>query len=572
MSNCPTRKLASRCLTHAVLILAISCGAGDGGRERPTAPPTPLAGDAWFEDRSEAAGLTFSHRSGFDERYLMPEVAAGGGGLFDMDGDGDLDAYLVQSGSLVDATRRSPGNQLFKNLGDGTFENVTPGSGAEDTGYGMGVACGDYDNDGDVDLYVTNYGPNRLLTNDGTGRFEDRTEAAQVAANDWSSSAGFLDYDRDGDLDLFVVNYIRWSPEMELDCYNQLGSLDYCSPKNYDAPAVDRLYRNDGAGQFTDVTRPAGLYQAFGNGLGFAFGDYNADGWLDIFVANDGLGDQLWVNQQDGTFRDEALIRGCAVDLEGGIPKAGMGVTTGDIDNDGDLDLMVCNLVDETDSVYLNEGDFFSDVTAQAGLGTVSRHYTRFGMGWVDFNNDGQYDLYQANGRVMRAADSHGEDPYAEPNVLFAGTVDRRFKEQLPRGGTASELVAASRGAAFGDIDNDGGVDILVINRDAPAHLLLNRVATASGANWLTFRALETSGRDAEGAQVLLDAAGESMRRDVRSGYSYLSCNDPRAHFGLAQSGKVTNVRVVWADGVEEAFGEFEANQQVELRRGAGAR
>jgi hypothetical protein len=560
------------CVTVATLLLAISCGAGSDDGTTTDSPVDSQPAAAWFEERAEAAGLEFSHRSGFDQRYLMPEAASGGGGLFDMDGDGDLDAYLVQSGSLVDATKRSPGNQLFENLGDGTFVNVTPQSGADDVGYGMGVACGDYDNDGDVDLYVTNYGPNRLLMNDGTGRFEDRTALAQVAADDWSASAGFLDYDRDGDLDLFVVNYIRWSAETELECYNQLGSVDYCSPKNYDAPAVDRLYRNDGAGKFTDVTQPAGLYQAFGNGLGFAFGDYDADGWLDIFVANDGLGDQLWVNQQDGTFKDEALVRGCAVDLEGGIPKAGMGVTTGDIDNDGDLDLMVCNLVDETDSVYLNEGNFFSDVTAQTGLGTVSRHYTRFGMGWVDFNNDGHYDLFQANGRVMRAADNYGADPYAEPNVLFAGTIDRRFKEQLPRGGTARELIATSRGAAFGDINNDGGVDVLVINRDAPASLLVNKVAATSDANWVTFRVLETSGRDAEGAQVLLDAGGESMRRDVRSGYSYLACNDPRVHFGLADNGTAANVRVVWADGVEEPFGEFEANQQVELRRGSGAR
>ncbi len=545
-----------------LLVWTFACGG---------APADPPAGaPAWFEEMAAQRGIDFIHRSGHEQDHLIPEAVSGGGGFFDMDGDGDLDVYLVQSGSLTRPAARLPGNRLFENLGDGRFRDVTAGSGAEDAGYGMGLACGDYDNDGDVDLYVTNYGPNRLLANAGDGTFRDVTDAAGVGHGGWGSSAGFFDYDRDGDLDLFVVNYIHWSVETELECYNQMGAVDYCSPKNYDSPAADVLYRNNGDGSFTDVTVQAGMNRGFGNGLGFAFGDFDADGWLDVFVANDGLVDQLWINQGDGTFKDEALLKGCAVDLEGGVPKAGMGVATGDIDDDGDLDLMVCNLVDESDSVYRNEGTYFTDVTSRAGLGRVSRHFTRFGVGWVDFNGDGSLDLYQANGRVRRAAELYDEDPFAEPNLLYEGAPDGRFSEVLPRGGTAPILYAASRGAAFGDVDNDGGVDVLVINRDAPAYLLVNVVPQRG--NWIRFRVLEQHGRDAEGAQLSLTVGGRTLRRDVRTGYSYLACNDPRVFFGLGEADRVETVRVRWVDGSDERFGPFEAGRDVVLKKGAGRR
>ena len=552
--------------TLACVILVAGCSS-----ETPPQTPgraEPETGPPWFAETAVQRGIEFTHRSGHDGPHLMPEVPAGGGGLFDMDGDGDLDAYLLQSGSLTRAEARMPGNRLFENLGDGRFEDVTEGSGVEQSGYGMGLACGDYDNDGDVDLYVTNYGANAMLANQGDGTFRDVTAVAGVGNEEWGSSAGFFDYDRDGDLDLFVVNYVHWTPETELECYNQMGALDYCGPKNYEAPSMDVLFRNEGDGTFTDATAAAGIDQAFGNGLGFAFGDFDSDGWLDIFVANDGTLDQLWVNQKDGTFTDQALIRGCAVDLEAGVPKAGMGVTIGDIDDDGDLDLMVCNLVDESDSVYRNEGTHFTDVTARAGLGRVSRHYTRFGMGWVDFDNDGRLDLYQSNGRVMRRADVFGEDPFAEPNLLFRGVEGGKFVEVLPRGGTAEELYFTSRAAAFGDIDDDGAVDVLVVNRDGPAQLMHN--VTAERGNWIRFRVVEEHGRDAEGAQLSLSAEGRTMRRDVRSGFSYLACNDPRVHFGLGDTVEVGDVTVRWVDGTTETFGPFDAGSDFVLTRGAG--
>ena len=553
----------------AAVVLSVALAAACAGNSpTPRARETGQSGRPWFEEVAAERGIVFSHRTGYDGPHLMPEIPSGGGGLFDMDGDGDLDAYFIQSGSLTKPEARMPGNRLYENVGGGLFEDVTEGSGAEDAGYGMGVACGDYDNDGDVDLYVTNYGPNVMLENRGDGSFRDVTVTAGVGHEAWGSSAGFFDYDRDGDLDLFVVNYVHWTPETELDCYNQMGALDYCGPKNYEAPSMDVLYRNDGGGTFTDVTVEAGIDKAFGNGLGFAFGDFDADGWLDIFVANDGVLDQLWVNQGDGRFLDQALVRGVAVDLEAGVPKAGMGVTTGDIDNDGDLDLMVCNLVDESDSVYRNEGTHFKDVTARAGLGRVSRHYTRFGMGWVDFNNDGRLDLYQASGRVMRRANVFGDDPFAEPNLVFRGVEGGKFEEVLPRGGTAEELYFTGRAAAFGDVDDDGAMDVMVVNRDAPAQLMRNIVPDRG--NWIRFRVLEEHGRDAEGAYLTLDVAGTAMRRDVRSGFSYLACNDARVHLGLGEADRVDEVVVTWVDGATDRFGPFDAGADFVLRRGEG--
>ena len=539
-----------------MLIALAFAGCGRAGPD----PPAP-----WFEEVARSRGLVFEYRSGHAKRYLFPEIMGGGAALFDMDGDGDLDAYLVQGGSLTGPRAAQPGNRLFRNRGDGTFEDATAGSGAEDGGYGMGVAAGDYDNDGDVDLYVTHVGPNLLLRNEGGGRFVDVTSRAGVGHPGWTTSAAFVDYDRDGDLDLFAANYVRWSPQADIECFNNLQQPDYCSPRTYQAPAMDVLYRNDGDGRFTDVTEALGLGAAFGNGLGVAAADFDGDGWPDLFVANDGTLNQLWINQQGRGFVDQALLRGCASDQEG-LAKAGMGVSVADIDDDLDLDLLIGNLNAESDSLFRNSGRFFSDATAGAGLGLASRSFTRFGLGWIDFDNDGRLDLFEANGRVMMQASSVGPDPFAEPSLVFQATAEGRFVERLPRGGTAAPLAATSRAAAFGDVDNDGGVDILVVNRDAPAYLLHNVVAPRG--HWIAFRVLEEHGRDAEGAQLVLSVAGHRRRRDVRAGYSYCASNDPRVHVGLGAATRVDDVSVRWVDGELESFGAFDADRIVELRRG----
>ena len=521
----------------------------------------------WFVRHDDNNGIDFVHDSGHIKRHLMPEMACGGVALFDMDNDGYLDAYLVQNGYLPGEPNQRPGNQLFRNRGDGTFENVTESSGTGDRGFGMGVACGDYDQDGDIDLYVTNYGANVLYQNDGTGHFTDVTAAAGVGHAGWSTGAGFFDYDLDGDLDLYVCQYLFWSVNTEIDCYNNRGVLDYCAPTNYNTPAPDLIYRNNGDGTFTDVSHEARLGTSLGTGLGFVAGDFNDDGWLDVFIANDQMKDQLWINQKDGSFVNDALLAGCAVDQDG-IEKAGMGVTIADIDDDGDLDLLVCNLNHESDSLYRNDGGYFTDITSQAGLGAVSRIFTRFGMAWHDFNHDGLLDLYQANGSVASKAQSYAEDPYAEPNLLFRGIAPAKFTEQLPRGGTAEMLYGTSRGAAFGDIDNDGDIDILVLNRDDHVYMLINE-APKQG-NWIMFRVLNRHGSDALNAIVSMQVGERKVRRDVRAAYSYLASNDPRVHVGLGNTQKVFNVTITWLDGTKESFGDFDADQIIELRRGQG--
>ena len=516
---------------------------------------------AWFVEDAAGRGLRFRHVSGHEAgAYAMPEIMGGGGALFDMDDDGDLDAYLVQSGDLPGRGANRHGNELYENTGAGRFELLEE-SGAEDRGYGMGVAAGDVDSDGDVDLFVTNVGADTLLLNEGAGKFRDGTVAAGVGHPGWGTSAAFLDADRDGDLDLYVTHYVEWSLASELPCYNKLSSPDYCSPKNYETPTVDSFYRNEGAGRFVDHTREAGIDAARGNGLGVGCGDFDDDGWIDVFVANDGNEDFLWKNEGGRSFANIAAAAGCAVD-EDGLLKAGMGVVVGDLDHDDDLDLMVCNLRRESDSLYLNEGGYFSDRTARAGLGTATRPFTRFGMAWLDFDLDGELDLYQANGRVNRHSSDWSEDPYAEPNLVARGLGAARFEVLEPAGGTTRPLVATSRAAAFGDVDGDGRADVLVVNKDERPHLLLNRTAERGAAAWIAFDLRDRHGAPALGAVLRLTLGTRSVRRDVRAAYSYLASNDPRITLGLAGASPPTAIEVVWASGVRQTFsGPFAAGE-----------
>ena len=520
----------------------------------------------WFAEVAGKRGIDFAFESGHRQRYLMPEIMAGGAALFDMDNDGDLDAYLVQGGSLDAKEQTRPANQLYRNRGDGHFENVTAESGADDRGYGMGVATGDYDNDGDTDLYITNVGPNVLLQNDGKGHFADATAAAQVGDEGWGASAAFVDYDADGDLDLFATNYVAWSMDIERACPNPLGELDYCHPLKYNTPTPDLLYRNEGNGTFAQVAATAGLGTALGNGLGVVCGDFDGDGHTDIFVANDSNLDRLWLNQGNGTFVDQALLRGCALD-ESGKAKAGMGVSAIDIDDNATLDLLVVNLRRQTDSFFLNQGAYFTDATATLGLVSDRGIFTRFGVGILDFDNDGLLDLFVVNGSIGDISKfiRYSADRFAEPNLLFRGKPGVRFEEISPRGGTAELLVGTSRAAAFGDVDNDGGVDVLVANRDAPAYLLHN--VAAERGNWLAFQVLNEHGSDALGAIVTFDVGDIRKTREVRTAYSYLAANDPRIHVGLGPKDKVSTVVVRWPNGQSENFGAFAANQIVTLKQ-----
>ena len=521
----------------------------------------------WFSEEAQQRGIDFEHRSGYADRPLLPEILVGGAALADFDGDGDLDAYLVQSGRIGSENADAP-NRLYLNRGDGYFEEAPEASGADDRGYGMGATAGDYDNDGDVDLYVTNYGPNVLYRNDGAGGFEDVSRAAGVDDPGWGSAAAFLDLDADGDLDLFVVNYMNWTPEIERDCYVR-GAITYCGPGQYALPAMDRLYRNDGDGTFTDITYDAGINVAFGNGLGIAGADFNRDGLTDLFVANDMLVNQLWLNRGNMRFEDESLLWGCAVD-EHGIEKAGMGVAAVDFDNDDDTDLLVVNMEQQTDSFFRNEGSYFVDATRVVGLGASSLRHTRFGVALVDFDNDGRLDLYESNGRI-ESPDPSVLQNFAEPNTLYRGTFEStsfRFEEVAPQGGVNPPLLHTSRGLAVGDVDNDGGVDLLVVNRDAAPYLLMNRVERG---NWVRFEVRTATGRDAHGASVSATVGDIRMRRDVQPGASYLASSDPRVHFGLGAEAWVEEATVIWPGGEKEAFGGFEAGRTYRLTRGRGS-
>ena len=522
----------------------------------------------WFVEEARARGLDFVHQSGHAGEFWMPEIMGGGAALFDLEDDGDLDAYMVQSGDLRLETRTPQlANALFENDGRGRFRDLTAGSGAEGRDFGMGVACGDADGDGDTDLLVTSVGRDSLLANQGAGHFLDTSVPAGLAHQGWSTSAGFFDADHDGDLELFIARYLEWSKEGELTCMDPLSRPDYCSPKNYKTPARSLLYKNEGGGRFADVSRTSGVWQAAATGLGVAMGDVDSDGWPDVFVANDGRPNHLWQNQGDGTFTNVAMLSGCGVDVNG-LPKAGMGILLEDLDGDLDLDVLVGNLKGESDSYYRNEGGYFSDRTAALGLAALGKPFTRFGLALVDFDHDGTRDLYEANGRVERPATPPTGDPYAEPNLLLRARKEGGFEEVLPRGGTAQLLVATSRAVAQGDVDGDGALDLLVVNRDAPAQLLLNRVP-ARGA-WIAFRVRERSGADALGAVLTLELSGKRLRREVAAAFGYLASHDPRVHVGLGREARVEAVEVRWADGTSERFGAFESGRVHELRRGQG--
>ena len=558
-----TRKQIQSSPTTCVLTLCLAlsgCSENSPDKAAVAAPP-------WFEEQAERRGLAFQHQSGHSVRYQLPEIVGGGAALADLDGDGDLDAYLVQSGKLFAAD--GPGNQLFFNVGDGHFEEAAGGGGAGDKGYGMGVTAGDYDNDGDIDLYVTNVGPNVLLRNVGNGAFEDVSSIAGVDDPGWGTAAVFLDLDIDGDLDLFVVNYVDWSLETEQDCLGETtGLIEYCAPNNYAAPAADLLYRNNGDGTFTDVSEKAGMSAAFGNGLGVIGADFDGDGLTDIFVANDALMNQLWLNRGDLRFDDEAAIWGCAVDGYG-LAKAGMGVAAADQDNDGDTDLLVVNLAGQTDSFFRNAGSYFVDATVAVGLTTRTKRYTRFGVAMADFDNDARLDLYEANGAISRSPEATSDDDYAEPNVLLQGLVGERFRQIEPLGGTARPLVHTSRGLAIGDIDNDGGLDLLIVNRDGPANLLMNQIS--GRGQWIRFEVLTRDGHDAHGATVSADVGALRVQRDVQTAGSYLASNDPRVHFGLGSESSVRNVVVRWPGETLEKFGDFESGATVTLQQGSSS-
>ncbi|MEM9384694.1 MAG: CRTAC1 family protein [Pseudomonadota bacterium] len=536
------------------------------------------AESAWFTEVSDTAYVDFTHVRALTTRLWLPEIMSGGAAWLDADGDGRLDLYLVQGGFLGSLAKDTgdlegadpidmPTNVLLRNAGD-HFEDITLTSGTGDQAYGMGAAAGDYDGDGDTDLYVTNLGPNVLYRNDGKGRFTNVTASSGTGHDGWGTSAAWLDYDADGDLDLFVANYINWAPAQELNCFTGGATRDYCHPRHYNAPAADVLYRNEGDGTFTDTTEAAGLVSAFGHGLGVAVADLDGDGLTDIYVANDGMPNQLWQNLGDGTFEDIGLLSGTAVNMAGKA-EAGMGVAAVDADDDGDLDLFMSHLRGETNTLYVNEGgDFFRDGTPGAGLAAPSVAYTGFGLGFADFDLDGIIDLYVTNGRVGASLPpmTPGK-PFAEPNLLFQGLGAGRFRQLEGKLTTNVPDIENSRAAAFADYDDDGDIDVLVVNNGGPARLLRNDAPRGDG-HWVGFE-LSQGGHGAE--VILRSADGRLRRRVAQPAYSYQSSNDPRVHFGLGESGALIGAVVRWPTGQLERFDVTKPDRYHALARGQGA-
>ncbi len=536
-----------------------------------------------FRDIASEVGLNFHHFIGATGEHYMPEIMGSGVALFDYDNDGDLDVYLIQ-GTTLDENKKlifpspagwKPGNRLFRNelaeTGKLRFTDVTDKAGVGHIGYGMGVAVGDYDNDGYQDLYVTNFGRNVLYHNNGDGTFTDVTRQVGVDDPHWSTSAAWLDYDGDGYLDLFVCNYVDFTVRGNKQCYAPTGELDYCTPVAY-KPVPSRLFRNLGNGKFLDVTESSGIGSSYGPALGVVCADFNLDGRTDIYVANDTAANQLWLNQGDGTFREVALEAGVAYS-DDGLPKAGMGVTAEDFDNDGTESILVTNLSREGATLYRNNGKGdFDDATRQYGLSTPTFNFTGFGTKWFDYDNDGWLDLFLANGAVTIVESLRGTPyPYAQRSQLFRNQgKGRGFQETGRLAGPAFEVSAVSRGAAFGDIDNDGAIDIVVTNNNGPARLLRNQ--TGSRQHWLQVR-LEgvRTNRFGIGAHVAVLREGQApIWRRVHTDGSYLSASDARVHFGLGEMPGLKGVLVHWPDGSRESWDNIQPDRFVTLRQGSG--
>jgi len=540
---------------------------------------------AWFQEVGERAGVDFVHAADRTDRFRFPEIMGGGLAHFDYDGDGDLDLYMVQGGFLA-ATGEEVlrlGNKLYRNdstPGTLLFVDVTEEAGVGDTSYGMGAACGDFDRDGDIDLYVTNVGPNVMYVNNGNGTFTDKTKKLKVGDPRWATSASFFDANGNGRLDLYVVNNLAWSDSIETESFNYYGEPDYSSPNNYNAPSADVFYTYGRLG-FTDATLRAGIDAAFGNGLGLTVGDYDLDGDMDVYVANDATENVLWNNDGKAKFTNKGVGAGCAVNGSG-TPEAGMGVQFIDLDEDGDLDLYMTHIRRETNTYYRNNGKGrFRDMSNLTGTGGVSLKFTGFGMAFQDFNLDGTVDLFIANGAVQSWKEDErfdAADSYAEPNHLFRGVrKGKRIKFELTRkeGATATPIYATSRGAAFGDLDGDGDIDIVVADLDARPKILMNVAPRPDGATWIGFQVVEGA-KDAivHGATVSISRGGEGKRqyRQANPTYSYMASNDPRAHFGLVGEREAREIQVRWPNGTVESFGTKPAGSYHVLKKGTGTK
>jgi enediyne biosynthesis protein E4 len=538
-------------------------------QKKPAAPVT-------FTDATQAAGIRFSSASAPDKKYIV-ESMNGGVAFFDFDNDGRLDLYLVNSYSVAAAlaNKPRPPAALYRNLGNGKFEEVAAKAGVADPGWAMGVAVADYDNDGDDDLYVTCFGANTLYRNNGKGAFENVTAKAGVGDPRFSTGAAWGDYDRDGDLDLFVANYV----DFKLADLPQFGKGELCRYRNIEVQcgprglpgAGDTLYRNNGDGTFTDVTKQAQVEDASGYyGLGVVWTDFDDDGWPDIFVANDATPNYAYRNNHDGTFTETGLALGVAVD-DNGVEQGSMGISLGDYDRDGRLDLIVTNFAEQYNTIYRKQTDgSFSDVSRATKTAEVSLPYVGWGVKFFDADHDGWLDLLVVNGHVYPQIEgAYPGGQYRQRKLFYRNLGDGTFADLSNQAGAALQERRASRGAAFGDYDEDGDVDVIVNDLDGPPMLLRNEYLETSGpqaGHWLKLQLTGTkSNRNAVGARVEVKAGGLTQLDEVRAGDSYLSHSDWRLHFGLGKAGVVDEIVVRWPSGKIEKLTKVAANRVVKI-------
>jgi hypothetical protein len=554
-------------LLPLILILSLACNSSE-----PTERVRPLP-EIQFTDISPSSGVSFKHANGKSGRYYFIETVASGGGFIDYDGDGDLDIYLLNGTDIPGFEPEEPlSNVLYRNNGDGTFIDVTEESGVgNEGGYGMGLAVADYDNDGDDDLFLTNFGENVLYRNNGDGTFTDATLQTRLTTPRnpmFSTSAAFVDYDRDGHLDLFVCGYVDFTFESNKRCVRD-NIRSYCDPDVYNGVA-DLLFHNNGDGTFTDVSAAAGIANPEGKGLGVVCGDYDGDGWPDIFVANDRTPNFLYHNNGDGTFTDEALLSGVAYG-EDGIARAGMGADFGDYDHNGSPDIYVTNFSMEPNSLFRNNANgTFTETTFGAGVGNPTLTFLAFGTAFFDYDNDGWLDLFAANGHVIDNVEKFDQSvTYAETNQIFRNNRDGRFTDVSDRLGAPFQVRRVHRAAAFGDMDNDGDIDVLVTNVNGRPELLRNDGGNQQHS--LLIGAVgNRSNRNGIGAQITVVAGDLRQHKEVRTTYSFMSSNDARVHFGLGAYTAVDSIIVDWPSGVQDRLADIHADQRITIEEGAG--
>jgi enediyne biosynthesis protein E4 len=594
----------------AVTLFAASCSDRSSGGGAEPKNKAQAGVEEWFTDRARESGLDFVHFNGMTGEFYFPEVIPPGVALLDYDGDGDLDVFVAQGQmlgkkALSEAIYPPQGrlqSRLYRNdfevHVDGTrmlrFTDVTGASGLVVHGYAMGAATGDFNNDGCVDLYVTNLERSQLFRNKCDGTFTDVSSESRAEDRGWSVSAAFVDFDRDGWLDLFVGNYVYYSVDGDKPCLHPIGSLrDYCPPSVY-RPQPDHLYHNNRDGTFTDVTAAAGMGREFGPALGVSTADFNGDGWIDIYVANDGAPNQLWINRRDGTFTNAALLAGAALGADGEA-KGSMGVDGGDFDHDGDEDLFITELAREGHDLYVNDGSgVFEERAARAGVRLPSLPYTGFGAAWFDFDNDGWLDILTVNGAVRHTAEALTRNEtfsLQQPKQLFRNLGNGQFADVTERAGAVLKVPEVSRGAAFGDVDNDGDTDVVVANDSGPIRLFINNVGSRN--HWIGLRLVGSpagsgvspvgrggsldppgpavGGRDILGARVaIILKDGSTSWRRARSDGSYASANDPRVLVGLGDTAKIVKVRVEWPGGNAEEWTDVPVDRYTTLVEGSG--